>query len=51
MNAFDLHNPATLKEAVGLLDPADRQGRVKVLAGGQDLLSEMKEGIAELQAG
>ncbi len=50
MNAFDLHNPATLKEAVALLDPADTAGRVKVLAGGQDLLTEMKEHIIAPQA-
>lgn len=48
MNAFDLHNPASLKEAVALLDPADKaRRRVRILAGGQDLLSEMKEHVVE----
>jgi xanthine dehydrogenase YagS FAD-binding subunit len=41
MQAFEYANPATVREAVGLL--AARWGEVDVLAGGTDLLSLMKE--------
>jgi xanthine dehydrogenase YagS FAD-binding subunit len=48
MNAFDLHNPVSLKEAVALLDPKDADNRrVRLIAGGQDLLTEMKERLVE----
>ena len=41
MQAFEYANPATLREAVGMLGA--RWGEVDVLAGGTDLLSLMKE--------
>ena len=41
MQAFEYSNPATVREAVGLLGA--RWGEVTVLAGGTDLLSLMKE--------
>jgi xanthine dehydrogenase YagS FAD-binding subunit len=48
MNSFDLHNPVSVKEAIGLLDAQDTMGkRVKVMAGGQDLLTELKERLVE----
>lgn len=48
MNAFDLHNPTSVKGAVALLDANDKASRrVRILAGGQDLLTEMKERIVE----
>src|ERR1017187_5810984 len=43
MQAFEYANPATVREAVGLL--GSRWGEVNVLAGGTDLLSLMKEHI------
>ncbi|MGA2591951.1 MAG: xanthine dehydrogenase family protein subunit M [Bryobacteraceae bacterium] len=43
MQAFEYANPATVREAVGLL--GSRWGEVGVLAGGTDLLSLMKEHI------
>jgi xanthine dehydrogenase YagS FAD-binding subunit len=43
MQAFEYSNPATLREAVGMLGA--RWGEVDVLAGGTDLLSLMKEHI------
>ncbi|HTQ55356.1 MAG TPA: xanthine dehydrogenase family protein subunit M [Bryobacteraceae bacterium] len=43
MQAFEYANPATVHEAVGLLDT--KWGEVNVLAGGTDLLSLMKEHI------
>lgn len=46
MKAFELHNPASVKEAIALLDPQDAYGqRVKIMAGGQDLLTELKDRI------
>ena len=51
MNSFDLHNPTSLKEAIALLDPQDAFGeRVKIMAGGQDLLTEMKDRLVEPEA-
>ena len=48
MNSFDLHNPVSVKEAVGLLDPQDTMGRhTKIMAGGQDLLTELKERLIQ----
>jgi xanthine dehydrogenase YagS FAD-binding subunit len=48
MNAFELHNPANLKEAIAFLDPTDANNRrVRLMAGGQDLLTEMKERLVE----
>jgi xanthine dehydrogenase YagS FAD-binding subunit len=43
MQAFEYANPATVREAVGMLGA--RWGEVDVLAGGTDLLSLMKEHI------
>jgi xanthine dehydrogenase YagS FAD-binding subunit len=53
MKAFTLKNPTTLEKAIELL--ADRakggargsRGKVQLLAGGQDLLTEMKEHLAQ----
>lgn len=51
MNSFDLHNPKTLKEAVGLLDAKDTNfEKVILLAGGQDLLTELKDRLVEPNA-
>ena len=51
MNSFDLHNPTSVKEAIGLLDAQDMMSRrVKVMAGGQDLLTELKDRLVEPQA-
>src|SRR5689334_22524863 len=48
MNAFELHNPASLAEAISLLDPQDTANRrIRIMAGGQDLLTEMKERLVE----
>jgi xanthine dehydrogenase YagS FAD-binding subunit len=47
MQAFEYANPATVREAVGMLGA--RWGEVDVLAGGTDLLSLMKEHIATPQ--
>jgi len=48
MKSFELLLPKTLDEAVGAL-PADddSRGRAMLLAGGQDLLGELKEHLAE----
>src|ERR1700693_3722263 len=43
MQAFEYANPATVREAVGMLGA--RWGEVNVLAGGTDLLSLMKDHI------
>ena len=51
LNSFDLHNPTSLKEAIAFLDPTDLNNRrVRLLAGGQDLLTEMKERLVEPEA-
>jgi xanthine dehydrogenase YagS FAD-binding subunit len=48
MNSFDLHNPTSIPQAIALLDPTDANNRkVRILAGGQDLLTEMKERLVE----
>ncbi len=53
MNSFRLHRPATLDEALATL-PAGRgvveHTRPRVLAGGQDLLTEMKDRLIEPSA-
>lgn len=51
MKSFELMNPATLDQALDLL-PADAKTRDRrmLLAGGQDLLTEMKEHLAEPEA-
>ncbi len=43
--AFDYYAPATLEEAIGLLD--QHQGEAKVLAGGQSLIGMMKLRLAQ----
>jgi xanthine dehydrogenase YagS FAD-binding subunit len=51
MKAFKLHNPTELAGALALLDtPEARAGKTRILAGGQDLLTEMKEHLAEPDA-
>jgi len=51
MKAFKLHNPSELEAALALLDtPEARAGKTRILAGGQDLLTEMKEHLAEPDA-
>ena len=48
MNSFDYHTPKSLPEAIALLDAADLNSRrIRVMAGGQDLLTEMKEHLVE----
>src|SRR5687767_2027423 len=50
MKAFELLSPSTLEQALELLPaPRDRarEGKVKLLAGGQDLLGELKEHLIE----
>ena len=43
MNPFEFVEPESLEEAVSLL--AEGPGRVEVIAGGTDLLSELKDGL------
>lgn len=51
MKSFDLHNPKTLPQAVALLDAADSNNRrLRLMAGGQDLLTEMKDHLVEPEA-
>ena len=51
MNPFDYHSPKSLPEAIALLDAGDLNNRrVRVMAGGQDLLTEMKEHLVEPEA-
>src|SRR6476659_1700331 len=51
MNSFDLHNPQTLPQAVALLDAKDADNRrIRLMAGGQDLLTEMKDRLVEPEA-
>ena len=48
MNSFDLHNPVSVREAITLLDAGDVHNRkVRLMAGGQDLLTEMKDRLVE----
>jgi len=50
MKAFRLANPTSLEAALELLAAGNRRGargRAQLLAGGQDLLTEMKEHLAE----
>jgi xanthine dehydrogenase YagS FAD-binding subunit len=51
MKSFALSNPKSLEQAVLRLSSAGRdpraQAKIKLLAGGQDLLTEMKEHLAE----
>ena len=50
MKAFTLLNPTTLEQALEVLAERNRRGskgRAQLLAGGQDLLTEMKEHLAE----
>src|SRR5713226_1994600 len=51
MNSFDLHNPQTLPQAVALLDAKDTDNRrIRLMAGGQDLLTELKDRLVEPEA-
>ncbi len=51
MKSFDLHNPKTLPQAIALLDAKDVDNRrLRLMAGGQDLLTEMKAGLVEPDA-
>jgi xanthine dehydrogenase YagS FAD-binding subunit len=48
MNSFELHNPNSLQQAIGLLDAKDTDNRrIRLMSGGQDLLTEMKERLVE----
>jgi len=48
MNSFELHNPNSLNQAIALLDAKDVDNRrIRLMAGGQDLLTEMKEHLVE----
>src|SRR5580765_4375022 len=50
MKAFRLANPTTIDQVVEILKANRQRGarnRAQVLAGGQDLLTEMKEHLAE----
>ncbi len=48
MKAFRLHNPRTIEEALALLEPERvRSQKTAVLAGGMDLVTEMKEYLAQ----
>jgi xanthine dehydrogenase YagS FAD-binding subunit len=48
MNSFELHNPNSLKQAIALLDGKDTDNRrIRLMAGGQDLLTEMKDRLVE----
>ncbi len=48
LNSFALHNPTSLPQAIALLDATDvNNRRVRIMAGGQDLLTEMKERLVE----
>ena len=48
MNPFEFAEPESLEEAVALL--TEEPGRAEVIAGGTDLLSELKDGSAEAPA-
>jgi len=51
LNSFELHNPNTLQQAIGLLDAKDTDNRrIRLMSGGQDLLTEMKERLVEPEA-
>jgi xanthine dehydrogenase YagS FAD-binding subunit len=51
MKAFKLHSPTDIEGALALLDtPEARAGKTRILAGGQDLLTELKEHLAEPDA-
>lgn len=47
MNRFKIQKPRDLTEAVGLLPAELGRGRARILAGGQDLLTELKENLDE----
>lgn len=51
MKSFDLHNPKTLPQAIALLDAKDVDNRrLRIMAGGQDLLTELKARLVEPDA-
>lgn len=47
MKTFDYYLPKTLEEALALLDPKNGVPHALPIAGGQDLVTEMKEHLAE----
>ncbi len=47
MNRFKIQKPRDLAEAIGLLPEEPGRGRARILAGGQDLLTELKEHLDE----
>src|SRR5580693_7171137 len=51
MNSFELHNPTSINQAIALLDAKDANNRrIRIMAGGQDLLTEMKDRLVEPEA-
>ena len=47
MKAFELQNPKTIQEAVALLPKEEGDDSARLLAGGQDLLTELKHHLVE----
>jgi xanthine dehydrogenase YagS FAD-binding subunit len=47
MKAFELQNPKTIEEAVALLPKEEGDDSARLLAGGQDLLTELKHHLVE----
>ena len=47
MKTFEMQMPTSLAEALALLPTEEDDGSAKLLAGGQDLLTEMKEHLVE----
>ena len=47
MNTFDMKLPTSLEEAIRLLPTEENDDSVKLLAGGQDLVTELKEHLVE----
>ncbi len=47
MKAFELIRPTTLDQALGLLPNAADRERIRVVSGGQDLYTEMKDHLAQ----
>jgi len=47
MKAFEMRLPASLEEAIALLPTTEGDESAKILAGGQDLLTELKHHLVE----
>ena len=47
MNTFDLQKPTSVEEAAALLPTSSDSRQAVLLAGGQDLLGELKDGLVE----